>query len=75
MRSILHADESITVNERMVLDIVRRHRHIMRSAVSPQTNLTQPSVHRIIDSLLERGCYGWAKASCTDAANPARRWS
>ncbi|ACT06935.1 ROK family protein [Dickeya chrysanthemi Ech1591] len=55
MRPILHDNESITVNERLVLDIVRRHRCIMRSAVSPQTNLTQPSVHRIIDNLLDRG--------------------
>ncbi|GAB7258569.1 MULTISPECIES: ROK family transcriptional regulator [Dickeya] len=55
MWPILHDNASVTVNERLVLDIVRRNRNIMRSAVSPQTNLTQPSVHRIIDNLLERG--------------------
>ncbi|WP_192456972.1 ROK family transcriptional regulator [Musicola keenii] len=48
-------DDGATINERMVLDIVRRRQRIMRSAISPLTNLTQPSVHRIIDTLLERG--------------------
>ena len=43
-------------NERMVLEIVRRaSAGVMRSAVAPQTNLTQPSVHRIVDTLLEAG--------------------
>ncbi len=43
-------------NERMVLEIVRRASGgVMRSAVAPQTNLTQPSVHRIVDTLLEAG--------------------
>lgn len=42
-------------NERMILEIVRRAPNILRSAVAPATNLTQPSVHRIIDQLLEMG--------------------
>ncbi|MCD2172282.1 ROK family transcriptional regulator [Rhizobium sp. C4] len=43
-------------NERMVLEIVRRAPGgIMRSALAPQTNLTQPSVHRIVDTLLDAG--------------------
>ncbi|WJV64595.1 ROK family transcriptional regulator [Pectobacteriaceae bacterium CE70] len=49
------SNDSVSVNERMVLEIVRRHKNVMRSAISPLTNLTQPSVHRIIDALLERG--------------------
>jgi predicted NBD/HSP70 family sugar kinase len=44
---------SLSGNERMILEIVRRTPNIMRSAVAPRTNLTQPSVHRIIDALLE----------------------
>jgi predicted NBD/HSP70 family sugar kinase len=46
-------NESLSGNERMILEIVRRTPNIMRSAVAPCTNLTQPSVHRIIDALLE----------------------
>ncbi|NKI74000.1 ROK family transcriptional regulator [Dickeya sp. CFBP 2040] len=83
MRPILHDNESATVNERMILDIVRRHRSIMRSAISPQTNLTQPSVHRIIDSLLERGLlqlgenivHGRGKPSPALELAPAARYS
>ncbi|WP_029729498.1 ROK family transcriptional regulator [Dickeya dianthicola] len=83
MQPILHDNDSITVNERLVLDIVRRHRHIMRSAVSPLTNLTQPSVHRIIDSLLEHGLlqlgesivHGRGKPSPALELAPAARYS
>jgi len=39
----------------LILEIVRRSRGIKRSSVAPRTNLTQPSVHRIIDGLLEAG--------------------
>lgn len=39
----------------MILEIVRRNGGIKRSSVTPLTNLTQPSVHRIIDGLLEGG--------------------
>lgn len=46
-------NDSLSENERMILEIVRRRPNIMRSAVAPKTNLTQPSVHRIIDALLE----------------------
>lgn len=42
-------------NERMILEIVRRQGSVMRSQVAPSTNLTQPSVHRIVDALLEEG--------------------
>lgn len=45
----------LSANERMILEIVRRGGTLMRSAVAPDTNLTQPSVHRIIDALLEAG--------------------
>ncbi len=50
------AQPDLSGNERMVLEIVRRAPGgVMRSAVAPQTNLTQPSVHRIVDTLLEAG--------------------
>jgi len=41
-------------NERMILDIVRRHEPITRAAMTDLTNLTQQSVHRLIEGLIER---------------------
>ncbi|MCF1495039.1 MULTISPECIES: ROK family transcriptional regulator [Rhizobium/Agrobacterium group] len=43
----------LSQNERMILEIIRRNNGIKRSAIASMTNLTQPSVHRIIDSLIE----------------------
>ncbi|MGG2474581.1 NagC family transcriptional regulator, partial [Rhizobium sp. BR5] len=42
-------------NERLILDIVRRQGPIARASITGHTNLTQQSVHRLIDGLLERG--------------------
>ena len=42
-------------NERMILDIVRRHEPIARSTITGHTNLTQQSVHRLVETLMERG--------------------
>ncbi|OBZ94794.1 NagC family transcriptional regulator [Pararhizobium polonicum] len=41
-------------NERMILDIVRRHEPITRAAMTERTNLTQQSVHRLVEGLIER---------------------
>ena len=42
-------------NERMILEIVRRHEPIPRAAITGHTNLTQQSVHRIIEDLTAAG--------------------
>lgn len=42
-------------NERLILDIVRRHGPISRASITGHTNLTQQSVHRLIEGLLQRG--------------------
>lgn len=42
-------------NERMILDIVRRSGPIARAAITGRTNLTQQSVHRLVDGLIQRG--------------------
>ncbi|MEI8633945.1 hypothetical protein P4S72_21465 [Vibrio sp. PP-XX7] len=49
-----HVTEAMDVsaNERMILDIVRRSPGMARSAIAGYTNLTQQSVHRILDGLL-----------------------
>ena len=42
-------------NERLILDIVRRHEPIARAAITAHTNLTQQSVHRLVEALMTRG--------------------
>lgn len=42
-------------NERMILDIIRRHGTMARSAITSHTNLTQQSVHRLVEGLVARG--------------------
>ncbi len=55
LRQIFDRQPLASENERLILDIVRRHNRIPRAAITGHTNLTQQSVHRLIDSLLERG--------------------
>lgn len=42
-------------NQRSILDIVRRTPGITRASITDRTELTQQSVHRIIDQLIEAG--------------------
>jgi len=42
-------------NQRVVLDVVRRKGPLPRSAIAPETQLTQPWVHRLVDELLSSG--------------------
>ncbi|PYE23097.1 putative NBD/HSP70 family sugar kinase [Rhizobium sp. PP-CC-3A-592] len=42
-------------NERMILDILRRHGAMARSTITSHTNLTQQSVHRLVEGLVARG--------------------
>lgn len=44
-----------TENERLILDIVRRHGPIARALITAHTNLTQQSVHRLVEALMSRG--------------------
>lgn len=84
--SIYHRSDRSPVpsgNERTILDIVRRYRRIPRSSITERTNLTQQSVHRIVDSLLERGflilgdpvILGRGKPSPEVYLNPQARFS
>ncbi len=41
-------------NERLILDIIRRYGPISRASITGHTDLTQQSVHRLVDGLLER---------------------
>ncbi|TAM05317.1 MAG: ROK family transcriptional regulator [Paraburkholderia sp.] len=52
-----HARTGFTVSpsERIILDAVRRHRSISRAALTVETDLSQQSVHRLVDQLMERG--------------------
>jgi len=42
-------------NERLILDIVRRHEPIARAMITAHTNLTQQSVHRLVETLIAGG--------------------
>lgn len=42
-------------NERLILDIVRRHEPIARAMITARTNLTQQSVHRLVETLIAGG--------------------
>lgn len=42
-------------NERLILDIVRRHEPIPRATITTHTNLTQQSVYRLVETLMARG--------------------
>jgi len=42
-------------NERLILDIVRRHEPIPRATMTAHTDLTQQSVHRLVETLMARG--------------------
>lgn len=54
-RQFLDRQPLASENERLILDIVRRHGRIPRAAITGHTNLTQQSVHRLIEGLMERG--------------------
>lgn len=77
------ADEGLSDNERMILEIVRRGNGVTRAAVTGLTNLTQQSVHRIIDALIEREFLllgepvinGRGKPSPLVSLNPQARYS
>lgn len=45
----------LSASERLVLDAVRLHEPISRAALTGVTSLAQPSVHRNVESLIERG--------------------
>jgi predicted NBD/HSP70 family sugar kinase len=44
-----------STNERLLLDIVRKQQPIARAAVTGLTDLTQQSVHRLLEGLIEDG--------------------
>lgn len=50
-----HSIKPLTENERLVLNVIRRHGCVARSAITADTPLTQPWVHRLVDQLLARG--------------------
>ncbi|KQR71535.1 ROK family transcriptional regulator [Rhizobium sp. Leaf341] len=54
-RSALSQAPLASDNERMILDIIRRHGTMARSTITSHTNLTQQSVHRLVEGLVGRG--------------------
>ncbi|MBL4812749.1 MAG: ROK family transcriptional regulator [Rhodobacteraceae bacterium] len=54
--SLVRTSDSTVVNqnERAILDVVRREGGTTRSTITAQTHLSQQSVHRLVDRLVER---------------------
>jgi predicted NBD/HSP70 family sugar kinase len=48
-------DTVVSANERSLLRLIWRHPSLSRSELTAQSDLTQQSVHRILDALSERG--------------------
>ncbi|KAA1184382.1 ROK family transcriptional regulator [Rhizobium tropici] len=53
--TVLEKSPLASGNERLILDIVRRHEPIPRATITADTNLTQQSVHRLVETLMARG--------------------
>jgi len=53
--ALLAGDVLPSPSERMILDIVRRHRAISRAAIASETDLAQQSIHRLVEQLIGRG--------------------
>ncbi|WP_214347707.1 ROK family transcriptional regulator [Pseudomonas congelans] len=51
----LHSHQPLSLNERKLLDILRRRGAITRATVSTEMDLAQQSVHRLIEELISRG--------------------
>ncbi len=59
-------------NERIVLDVIRRHEEISCANITRLTNLTAQSVSRIVSSLLQRGFLIKGKAVVQGRGQPSR---
>lgn len=61
----------LSENQRTILDIVRRSPGITRAAIPEKTDLTQQSVHRIIDQLIEAELATLAEAPRVGPGKPS----
>ncbi len=62
---------SISDNERVVLDVVRRNEPVVRSAIAHQTPFTQPGVHRILESLVAQHLVTVGQAKANGPGKPS----
>jgi predicted NBD/HSP70 family sugar kinase len=62
-----------SLNERKILDILRRSGGITRAAVSSEMDLAQQSVHRIIEDLISRGLIRTGHAVKNGRGQPSLR--
>jgi predicted NBD/HSP70 family sugar kinase len=58
-------------NERLLLDIVRKQQPIARAAVTGLTDLTQQSVHRLLEGLIEDGLVRSERAKPVGRGKPS----
>ncbi|MGZ9706246.1 ROK family transcriptional regulator [Pseudomonas sp. GNP013] len=69
----LKRDYHPSLNERKILDILRRSGGITRAAVSAEMDLAQQSVHRIIEDLISRGFIRTGQAIKNGRGQPSLR--
>jgi len=65
------ADPLLSANDRAILNVVRRSEGLVRSGIAGKTHLTQPSVHRILDSLVQRGLIRVGEARASGPGKPS----
>ncbi|KTC20614.1 NagC family transcriptional regulator [Pseudomonas marginalis ICMP 9505] len=70
---LLQRDYHPSLNERKILDILRRSGGITRAAVSAEMDLAQQSVHRIIEDLISRGFIRTGQAVKNGRGQPSLR--
>lgn len=62
---------TISDNERLLLDIIRRNEPITRSLIHPLTPFTQPSVHRILNNLIDKQLITVGEARVSGPGKPS----
>jgi predicted NBD/HSP70 family sugar kinase len=73
MSDIKHLDSDclLTPSEREIMAVVLRSGEIARSAVTEKTELSQQSVHRLVDSLEKRGYLRYGEARIIGRGKPS----
>lgn len=62
---------SLTLNQRRILNLVRRQQPILRAALTQQTDLTQQSVHRLIGQLCDLDLLATAQGQPSGPGKPS----
>lgn len=67
------ASHVVSKTERALLDVVRKHGSIARAAIASEVDLTQQSVHRLLEQLISRGLLKAGDPVITGRGQPSPR--